>query len=274
MESAITGGGGGISQADADARYVKLTGGTAGATASRQAFTNGISIGAATGVVFGTTISLISSGTDYQLSLAADKLTLVDGDTGGTARILYGLVTGTKDFTLPNASGTVVLATAVQTLTNKTLTTPVIADFTSAAHDHGDADDGGPLVFGCAAPIIGASVDLSAQAASIAATNLIAVPVTGLYRVSYWLEITQAATVSSSVALTIADSTGSFSTPANVSNTAGSNSLAGVGATATGITSWTVYVTAGAALTYATTYASTGGTPMQYRLNIAVERIQ
>lgn len=28
---------------------------------------------------------------------------------------------------------------------NKTLTTPAIADFTSAQHDHGDADDGGKI---------------------------------------------------------------------------------------------------------------------------------
>ena len=39
-----------------------------------------------------------------------------------------------------------VTPTGTQTLTNKTLTAPVIADFTSAAHDHGDADDGGALV--------------------------------------------------------------------------------------------------------------------------------
>lgn len=33
----------------------------------------------------------------------------------------------------------------IQTLTNKTLTTPTIADFTNAQHDHQDADDGGTL---------------------------------------------------------------------------------------------------------------------------------
>lgn len=36
-------------------------------------------------------------------------------------------------------------ASNTQTLTNKTLTAPTIADFTNAAHDHGDADDGGAL---------------------------------------------------------------------------------------------------------------------------------
>jgi hypothetical protein len=43
--------------------------------------------------------------------------------------------------------GTDVIATltAAQILTNKTLTAPVIADYTDAQHDHGDADDGGLL---------------------------------------------------------------------------------------------------------------------------------
>ena len=40
---------------------------------------------------------------------------------------------------------TLVDLTATQTLSGKTLTAPVIADFTSATHDHGDADDGGAL---------------------------------------------------------------------------------------------------------------------------------
>lgn len=42
-------------------------------------------------------------------------------------------------------SGTVVGDTDTQTLTNKTLTAPTIADFTNANHDHLDADDGGTL---------------------------------------------------------------------------------------------------------------------------------
>lgn len=42
--------------------------------------------------------------------------------------------------------GEVVGRTETQTLTNKNLTAPTIADFTNAAHDHGDADDGGAIV--------------------------------------------------------------------------------------------------------------------------------
>jgi len=50
-----------------------------------------------------------------------------------------------RTLTVPDASGTIVLADATQTLSNKTLTAPTIADFTNAAHDHGDADDGGAI---------------------------------------------------------------------------------------------------------------------------------
>ena len=51
-----------------------------------------------------------------------------------------------NDFTVNATSltGFVTLTTA-QTLTNKTLTAPVIADFTNMAHDHEDTDDGGQL---------------------------------------------------------------------------------------------------------------------------------
>jgi len=42
-------------------------------------------------------------------------------------------------------SGTIVGTTDTQTLTNKTLTAPTLADFTNANHDHEDANDGGKL---------------------------------------------------------------------------------------------------------------------------------
>lgn len=54
------------------------------------------------------------------------------------------------------ATGAVVGTTNTQTLTNKTLTTPTIADFTNAGHDHLDADDGGTLTL-AAIPAITAS---------------------------------------------------------------------------------------------------------------------
>lgn len=48
-------------------------------------------------------------------------------------------------WTLPNLDGTFVLTSGVQTLANKTLTTPVIASFANAGHNHADAAGGGKL---------------------------------------------------------------------------------------------------------------------------------
>lgn len=47
--------------------------------------------------------------------------------------------------TLQQSGVPVATTTGTQTLTNKTLTTPTIGDFTNAQHDHLDADDGGTL---------------------------------------------------------------------------------------------------------------------------------
>lgn len=66
------------------------------------------------------------------------------------------------------ATGEVVGTTNTQTLTNKTLTTPVIGDYTNATHDHEDAAGGGNLTFdaitglsrGTAAPSSPATGDL------------------------------------------------------------------------------------------------------------------
>lgn len=46
------------------------------------------------------------------------------------------------------------LNTLSATWSNKTLTAPTIADFTNAAHDHGDADDGGTLVAAAIAGLV------------------------------------------------------------------------------------------------------------------------
>lgn len=57
------------------------------------------------------------------------------------------------------------IRTLTQTLTNKTLTTPTIADFTNANHDHGDADDGGAVVSSSAtvAGVVELSTDTEAR---------------------------------------------------------------------------------------------------------------
>lgn len=118
----------------------------------------------------------------------------------------------------------------------------------------------------CAAVV--ASVTLTAQSASISTTD--ALPDTGasgLFRVSWFLRVTQAATTSSSVAVT-------------VGWTDGSVALTSSGAALTGNTTSTfqtgslvVRADAATALTYSTTYSSTGATAMQYGLSLTVERV-
>ncbi len=64
-----------------------------------------------------------------------------------------------RTYTFPNASGNVVLDTATQTLTDKTLTTPTIGSFINATHDHTNNAGGGLLT--------GAAVNVTAHNAVI-----------------------------------------------------------------------------------------------------------
>lgn len=115
---------------------------------------------------------------------------------------------------------------------------------------------------------IGAPVELSAQGASIGATAYPAFTLSaGLYRVSYTARVTQAATTSSSLTVTIGW-------------TEGGVSLTQAGAAMTGNTTGTqqngtivLRLDQAATITYATTFASVGGTPMRYRLDVLVEAL-
>jgi hypothetical protein len=101
-------------------------------------------------------IDVVQTLTGKTIVIRDGNFTLVDdGDTTKAAKFeASGITTGTvRTFTLPNADTTVVGTDVAQTLTNKTLTAPTIADFTNAAHDHGDADDGGRVVVG-ALPVL------------------------------------------------------------------------------------------------------------------------
>lgn len=80
----------------------------------------------------------ISQITNEETSALSDTDVFEGEEPGGTSfKVLFSVLKSTLK-TYFDALAT--------TLTNKTLTAPTIADFTNAAHDHGDADDGGSLV--------------------------------------------------------------------------------------------------------------------------------
>lgn len=113
------------------------------------------------------------------------------------------------------------------------------------------------------------TVELEQQGSSIGTTPIpLDVLSEGLYRLTYYLRITRAATTSSSLSVTFGWTDGAvscaFSTPAAVT-----------GNTTNTVRGDTILVRSdqAAPLTYATTYASVGATSMQYSLDIVVEQV-
>jgi hypothetical protein len=108
---------------------------------------------------------------------------------------------------------------------------------------------------------------VTAQTASIAATAFSTTIGAGLYRVTWFAHVVQAATTSSSLTVTMGFTDGGIACsqtgPAMTGNT--------VFTTQSG----TLMVRCDQAtpLTYATTYASTGATPMKYNLDLVVEQL-
>lgn len=116
-------------------------------------------------------------------------------------------------------------------------------------------------------PQVQTSVTGTPTGASISSTALLAdTGSAGLFRVSWFLRVTQAATTSSSVAVTVAFTDGVALTVS--------------GAAVTGNTTSTfqqqsvvVRCDASSAISYSTTYSSVGATAMQYALSVCVERL-
>lgn len=109
---------------------------------------------------------------------------------------------------------------------------------------------------------------LTDQSASISATSLPVSTLTdGMYRLNYYARITRAATTSSSLTITIQW------THLGVVCTFATSAL--TGNTTTSYTQGTVAFRAdlGTNVTYATTYASSGATSMQYSLAITLESL-
>jgi hypothetical protein len=163
---------------------------------------------------------------------------------------------------------------AVALATNAVLTTPNIGVASGTSLDLGKVilSSAGTITKynnvttkGAGVGAIYGSVALTTQSAAITATNLYTATV-GLYRVCYDVQVTRAATTSSSVGVTIGWNNGSAQTKnstaiaTNVLNAEDGNCFV-VNSTAANIT-------------YATTYASSGGTSMQYALRVTAEQLQ
>lgn len=124
------------------------------------------------------------------------------------------------------------------------------------------------------APKIVAAINLTAQAANIGTTTLYAVPSAGFYRVSIYITVTQAATTSSTMpSTTIVYTDGNSGTNSHSTTTTATNTGNSV-TTSFAQTTYVLYAKSSTNITYATgSYASSGGTPMQYALRIRVESL-
>lgn len=111
------------------------------------------------------------------------------------------------------------------------------------------------------------TVGLTAQSAAIA-TTAIDTPTlkAALYRVSYYARITQAATTSSSLTVTIGWTDG-------VACTQSGAALAGNTTATTQSGSFLVRTDSASSVTYAAAYASAGATAMQFALDVRIEAV-
>lgn len=124
--------------------------------------------------------------------------------------------TGTTSLWISWASIKTLLATWLTTLTatwqNKTLTAPTIADFTNAAHDHGDADDGGIIV--SASDTVAGGVELATAAETTTGTDAArAVTPDGLAGSDYGKRVVGVMVVQPGVNVSIGDGKAFFRIP-------------------------------------------------------------
>ena len=113
-----------------------------------------------------------------------------------------------------------------------------------------------------------ATVTKTAQTASLTATALDTGTLNpGVYRVGYTARITTAASTSSSLTVTLAWTDGS------VGQSQSGAAMTGNSTTTQQNDTWLVHIDKATTITYATTYASSGGTAMQYSLYVIAEEI-
>ena len=170
-------------------------------------------------------------------------------------------------------SGAVVLASGAA-ISSATLTTPNIGVATGTSLDLGKVtlSSSGTVTkynnittAGTGLGPIYGSVSLTAQGAAISATNLYTATA-GLYRVCYDVQVTRAASSSSSVGVTIGWNNGGTQTKSSTA----------VASNALNAEDGNCYVvnSGGSNITYATSYSSSGGTSMQYALRVTAEQLQ
>lgn len=106
-----------------------------------------------TGILKSTTatgvVSIAAEGTDYSLLPVVDTTAIAKGSSDATKKVRFevdGLTTATtRVLTVPDADLTIVGVDTAQTLTNKTLTTPTIGNFSNATHNHTNNAGGGQI---------------------------------------------------------------------------------------------------------------------------------
>lgn len=129
---------------------------------------------------------------------------------------------------------------------------------------------------------VAAKIDLTAQTAAVAATNLLAAPATARYRISAYLKVTTPATGAATstlgaVTITYADGTDNVaqSVVMQLQTQAGASATTNVGNSTTTVLAGEVpiYAHTGTAIQYAIGYASNAANTMAFEAHLAAEQI-
>ena len=118
-----------------------------------------------------------------------------------------------------------------------------------------------------ASAYVAKAVTLVNQSAAIGLTALLAQGSFGVYRVSWVVRVTQAATTSSSLAVTVANTDGGVNVQ-QVGPALGGNTITSVQSG-----SFLVRADAATAISYAVAYTSVGATPMLYTISVVIETV-
>jgi len=123
--------------------------------------------------------------------------------------------------------------------------------------------------------ILAAPTLATTQAATVGPTNAVASAPAGTYELCYYAVITQAATSSSSLTPKFSWNDGTARSTANLNTTSVPNFQADASNNAGDVLTGCIMVYSAASqnITYTFTYASTGGTPMQYSYTVTAKRI-